>query len=642
MLLKQLIRGLFSPQKTATAPDDYARAAALYAQQQYAQAAAVCRTIIGKNPSAADTLHLHGLCLYRLKDFAAANQALRAAIDATPEDADLHMSMAMVLRDAGSDKRAIAHCRRALELWPEFPPATLTLAQLLDRSGDTDGAIAGYEQAVAQQPDLREIHERLFALYHEQARESEATAKLHLLLLRWPDDGLRIRAALRVPPFSDSIDQIQDLRLGIQQRIDALLAEKTLTVADPIREIGVTPFYLAFHGLNDRALTTSMAALIKRACPDRQLRNSFKRGSGRIRIAFVSRYFYAHSIGRLSLGVMRHLPRDKFDVTVYALEQRLDPVADAIRSAADHYVDCSRSSLRETEAIIAQQAQDILFFTDIGMDPRSYFLAYSRLAPVQCATWGHPDTTGIDSIDHFISAEGIDTADAADHYSENLVRLKSFFLHDYEKPECSGDLKSAEHYGIFPDRHIYLCTQSLFKIHPDFEAAMAGILRNDGNGEIILLEGMHRHWGERLRQRYARNMPDVAARIRFLPRMPWQDLLSLTTHADVCLDTFHFGGGNTTCEALAMGTPVVALPSPYLRGRLTLGCYQQMDMHDCIAATPEQYVNIANRLAQDQAWRAEVAAKINVSVDSLFNQCTGIAELALFLEQALENAPLLH
>ena len=91
-----------------------------------------------------------------------------------------------------------------------------------------------------------------------------------------------------------------------------------------------------------------------------------------------------------------------------------------------------------------------------------------------------------------------------------------------------------------------------------------------------------------------------------------------------------------------MGTPVVALPSPYLRGRLTLGCYQQMDMHDCIAATPEQYVNIANRLAQDQAWRAEVAAKINVSVDSLFNQCTGIAELALFLEQALENAPLLH
>jgi predicted O-linked N-acetylglucosamine transferase (SPINDLY family) len=281
----------------------------------------------------------------------------------------------------------------------------------------------------------------------------------------------------------------------------------------------------------------------------------------------------------------------------------------------------------------------VLFFTDIGMEPRSYFLAFSRLAPVQCVTWGHPDTTGIDTLDHFISADACETADAAGHYSENLVRLKSFFLNDYAKPALSGAAKSAEHFGIKPGRNVYLCPQALFKLHPDFDDAMAAILRNDGGGEIVLLEGAHRVWGERLRKRLARTMPDVAGRVRFLPRLPWNDLLSAMTHADVVLDTFHFGGGNTTYEALAMGTPVVTLPAPYLRGRFTLGCYRQMEMTNCVADTPAAFVACANRLAQDKAWQADVRKRITTSVDTLFNQRRGIAELGDFFENALAAAP---
>ncbi len=110
------------------------------------------------------------------------------------------------------------------------------------------------------------------------------------------------------------------------------------------------------------------------------------------------------------------------------------------------------------------------------------------------------------------------------------------------------------------------------------------------------------------------------------------------THADVVLDTFHFGGGNTTYEALAMGTPVVTLPAPYLRGRFTLGCYRQMEMTECVADTPAAFVACANRLAQDKAWQAEIRKRITVSVDTLFNQRGGITELGEFLESALAAA----
>jgi protein O-GlcNAc transferase len=638
-MLWNLLKRLSPASQARQEHGSYEQASRLYAQRQYAAASGLCQGIVAANAATAEVWNLYALCHVGLDNSAAAFDVLQTALELTPDDADLNLSMAVVCRRLKLDAQAIEHCRKALAARPNLPAAQTMLAQLLERAGDTDDAASAYEQAVALQPDLRALRERLFMFYHNQGRNAEAARQLETMLSRWPDDGLRMRAAVRVPGFPDSVAEIQELRAGLMHRIETLLAQGPLHVADPVRDIGLTPFYLAYHGMNDRELMTAIARLVRRAYPGHRPRQSRPGRAGRIRVGFVSRYFYSHSIGRLNSGTIAHLPREKFEVTVYALDSRTDPVADAIRSAADHYADCSAMTLRETEEFIAQQAQDVLFFTDIGMEPRSYFLAFSRLAPVQCMTWGHPDTTGIDTIDHFISADAIETADAAQHYSENLVRLKSFFLNDYAKPALSGAVKSAEHFGIKPGRSVYLCPQTLFKLHPDFDDAMAAILRNDSAGEIVLLEGAHRAWGEKLRSRFARTMPDVAPRVRFLSRMPWHDLLSLMAHADVVLDTFYFGGGNTTCEALAMGTPVVALPAPYLRGRLTLGCYRQMEMTECLADTPQAFVTCANRLAQDKAWRAEVRKKIAASVDTLFNQRGGIAELGDFFESALAAAP---
>src|SRR6185437_8243427 len=74
---------------------------------------------------------------------------------------------------------------------------------------------------------------------------------------------------------------------------------------------------------------------------------------------------------------------------------------------------------------ISQQAFDILLYADIGMDLLSYYLAFARLAPVQCTTWGHPVTSGISQIDYFISSQELEPADADSHYSEKLVKLSS-------------------------------------------------------------------------------------------------------------------------------------------------------------------------------------------------------------------------
>ena len=50
-------------------------------------------------------------------------------------------------------------------------------------------------------------------------------------------------------------------------------------------------------------------------------------------------------------------------------------------------------------------------------------LASLRHAPVQATTWGHPVTSGMSTIDFFLSADEFEPPDADAHYTETLIRL---------------------------------------------------------------------------------------------------------------------------------------------------------------------------------------------------------------------------
>src|SRR5208282_6014749 len=144
-------------------------------------------------------------------------------------------------------------------------------------------------------------------------------------------------------------------------------------------------------------------------------------GAGaRIRIGFISRYFQPdHPMTKLYGGIIEHLDRSRFDVTVF----RFDPPGTV--QLGDTQVTVLGEDLGAAQRAIAQARLDVLFYTDIGMDPTTYFLAFSRLAPVQCVTFGHPVTTGIANIDYFLSAQELETGDAQEHYTETLIRLST-------------------------------------------------------------------------------------------------------------------------------------------------------------------------------------------------------------------------
>ena len=107
--------------------------------------------------------------------------------------------------------------------------------------------------------------------------------------------------------------------------------------------------------------------------------------------------------------------------------------------------------------------------------------------------------------------------------------------------------------------------------------------------------------------------------------------LEVVASADILLDTWPFGGGNTSYQGFAAGLPIVTLPGDSLRGRGTLAHYRHMDLSDCIAGSPENYVDIAVRLGTDPVARAMVCADIRDRADVLFNDARAGRAFAEFL-----------
>jgi protein O-GlcNAc transferase len=271
------------------------------------------------------------------------------------------------------------------------------------------------------------------------------------------------------------------------------------------------------------------------------------------------------------------------------------------------------------------------------MDPFGYFLAFSRLAPVQCAMLGHPVTSGIASIDYFISSALFEREDAQDHYSERLVRLNALPLY-IPRPLAPARAKNRSELGLPEDRTLYACPMMLHKFHPDFDAAMAGILRRDPYAEIVLFRDArfpHRH--ESLLRRFAAAHGDVADRLRFLPWASADDLLNIIRTADVVIDTFHFSAGTTAFLVFAFGTPLVTLPGDYVRGRPTYGCYLKMQMLDCVARDADDYVDLAVRIGTDRALRDSLSRKILAACGTLYADPAAVAELAGFLRSAASS-----
>jgi len=356
------------PGLSPEAPGDfYALGNAFKDQGDLDQAIRCYHKAIELNPDLAEACNNLGNA-YKLK--AQLNNAFiyyQKACRLNPRYAQAYYNLGILYQETGRFKEALASYHNAVSLSPQFVEAHFNLGNTFRELGKLDDAIRCYYRALEVNPDYAEAYNGLGTVYQEQGKLDEAYSCYQKHMHIKTDAGIAVKASLLLPVICDSTRSILTYREVFAKNIEKL-SHQRIRLQDPSKQIGKTSFYLAYHGLNNRQLQKKIARFYLDACPDLgwqpACEPAFDRSNGKIKVGVISRYLRGHTIGYLNYGLIKHLDREKFHVTVFGFPGIMDNLSRIIVDAADQTV-MLPAQLSVAREIIAQQALDILLYLDI-------------------------------------------------------------------------------------------------------------------------------------------------------------------------------------------------------------------------------------------------------------------------------------
>jgi len=252
---------------------------------------------------------------------------------------------------------------------------------------------------------------------------------------------------------------------------------------------------------------------------------------------------------------------------------------------------------------------------------------------VQAAFYGHPATTGLDSIDDFLGGDALEPADGASHYREHLVRLPGLGCRP-AAPPSPGDGAWLTALRL-PGRPLLLCTQNPRKLAPAFDPTLAETVART-QGRLVLFDrgaGLTRRFLDRLRPHLEARGVDPT-RVVATPMRGYPEYLGGLDRADFILDTPGFSGGSTSLDALGLGVPVVAFEGRHARGRQTAAMVRMAGVGELVAGNDGEYVEIAARLAGDEALRQSLRERLRKGASAVFGDDRPLHAFADYLRQA--------
>jgi protein O-GlcNAc transferase len=540
-----------------------------------------------------------------------AEAAYRRVLALDPRNVAANYNLALVLRGLGRREEALACLARVAELQPDNAQAQYGYAHVLREEDRLEEAAAAFRRALALQPDFAE------------ARWSLAMCALPRVYGPG-EDPAAARSA-----FSRELD-------GLER----WFAERP--ALDAARAVGVAqPFNLAYQEEDNRPLLERYGALCSRlvASVAQNAQSTPRRSTaagGPLRIGVVSAHFRNHSVwNAITRGWFEHLDRKRFSLQAFHLGSLRDGQTDLARARADHFEE-GRGGLREWAEAIGRQAPDVLIYPELGMETLAWQLAALRLAPVQVTTWGHPETSGLPTMDYFLSAEGMEPEGAAAHYSEKLVALPHLGCH-VQKQALEVQAPDLARWGIPADEPLLLCPGVPFKYAPAHDAVLAEIAQRLGRCRLLFFAygagGPVERLKSRLRAAFDARGVDFASHFGFLPWQPPAAFHGWLSRADVFLDTIGFSGFNTALQGIQRALPVVAREGRFLRGRMASGILRRMGLDELVAPTTESYVDLAVRLIEERKFSETIRQRMRAGRERLYGDLAPIRALEDFLER---------
>lgn len=561
------------------------------------------------DPGLVEALNNRVAVLYELGRYKEAEATAKEAIELHPDNAALNVNMGNVLLHVGKSRLALKCFRKALECDPGCAEAHLNLAMMLGETARFGEVIEYLEHEIAVKG---ESAHRLAALALAQSVTGDieaAQATCRKILEDHPDNvSALITLAGCLGERGEHLEamELQKQVLEANPQLQSVCSSAAFN-ATYLAEYSAEQVYACHQDWAQRFEAPFAAEAIVHAPanqPDRPLR-----------IGYVSGDFGTHPVGFLLRDVTRHHDRTNYYIHCYSMMRGSDPITETIRANADSWVD---ALLLGDEELVEQIRQDRI---DILVDLSGH-TAYNRLpvfvrrpAPVQ-ATWiGYFHSTGLSSIDYFITDPYTSPAGSGQLFSETPVWLPhSRFCYsppDYAPPVAPPPLLA----GGAP---VFGCFNRIEKVGDNVVAAWAKILEAVPGSRLLLKAGNLKsgYLCDEMRRRFAAHGIG-ADRLDLRGGSPHPEMLEQYGEIDIALDPFPFNGGMTTLEALWMGVPVVTLAGSSVVSRQTVAALANIGLADELAFPDiDAYVRGAAALAADPARLARLREELRPRMEA--------------------------
>jgi predicted O-linked N-acetylglucosamine transferase (SPINDLY family) len=593
--------------------------------------------------------HLAGL-ERRLGNADAALRAFERVVVLTPEAAGAHNNVGVAYQEAGHLVEARAAFERALVLDPNFATAAQNLGSLLRQMNRFGESADAFRRAVALAPQSAFAHYNYALACHFDGRPADAVSAIEQAIALDPEyvEARWARAMLQLPLVHPQGLSSAATRAAFADALGALshwfeggrLKRGHAAVGT------LQPFYLAYHDANVVDLLTTYGNLSSRLMGEWQRaqapRATFPAAETPLRLAIVSGHVRDHSVWvAIARGICEHLDRTRAEIHLFHTGTLQDGETASARGLAERFVDGPRT-LREWVDAIATSRPHAILYPEVSMDAMTAQLAALRLAPLQMASWGHPMTTGLPTIDAFLSGAAFEPADGDDHYRERLVRLPGFGA-PYRPVGTVAAADPALSELLESGAPVLLCAGTPYKYVAERDGVLVEIARRLGRAKLVFFRDVAaratEHVIARIERAFTAGGLDPREFLVVLPRQSPASFFHLLSHAHVYLDTMGFSGFNTTMQAVECDLPVVAFADRFMRGRLASGIVETLGLGELVAHDEAGYVENAVRLCRDSAWNAQIRQRISCARTGIYDDARPVRALEAFLERVTHGEP---
>ena len=580
-----------------------------------AEAEEICRQILAHIPEEPEALHLLGMIAMQVAQPEAASDFFRRAIAGNPAAPAYHSNLAVALMALGRLPDAISAVKDALRLQPDFADAHYNLGKALNEQGRFDDALAAYRAAIQFRPDLALAYNNIGVILHDRGQPHEAAAAYRRAVELSPgiaESHGNLGNALKDLGRSD--EAIASIRRAIElQPHNSVFGSNLIMARQYSSSTSAAELAAEQRRWNDRHATPLRALWQPHenvADPERPLR-----------IGYVSADFRQHVVGRTLLPCYEAHDRSQFEVVCYAGCDASDAVAMRFRRGAALWREAYQLSDEKFAATIREDRIDILVDLSLHTARNRLSVFARKPAPVQVSWLGYPGTTGVEAIDFHITDSFLEAPGSEPPAGrEEPLRMPEAWC-CYAPPTDGPEPEPP------PVAHRGFVTFGSFnnaaKINERVLACWAEMLRRVDGARLALLSKTGRR--EDI-ERFFQQRGIAPDRVEFIAYYPppeshrgesSDEFLRRYARIDIALDPFPYNGMTTTCDALWMGVPVVALIGATPISRASFSLLSNVGLPELAARSEEEYVALAASLAGDlprlAGLRATLRARLKAS-----------------------------